>query len=783
MIREWKLIATPNEKNEKRQQLLLQCDMRDVFLVVKELGKICSRPEKSKGEYNFTIYLSEVNDEVESKLNAIARDQGIESLESSSRRQQPQQKEEDSMEVNPFLTQPGFPEMPNVKPVPVIDSNSLSSDMGMQLFPSAMNEFGSVNSLPGVSPENAASAVLPSGGMESVFVDTGDAPVVPPGVDPTYGMSTESQPIAPIPDFEKMKEETMRRQAAVPPAASQPGQPSYSVPPQNQAAYGQVPSSPYVQAPSDPYVQAPADPYVQAPAPAAPASRTARIIPSVNPALTQPPQVPQVNPSVTAGAPAAPAATPVPAVNAAPAAPAVPEKPSAPVKKEKKPLNPFGAAKKRGGFVPAAHIRKNKDLEKKEEKVEEVQTVEEAKPVIKAINLNTRWNIEMPLIPMENMNNMVSGSHNRFAHAAAMAVVETPGTIYNPLVIYGPASTGKTHFVNLIVEGISKSVGYENIFATTGIRFTKGVDLAIKSGSIQQLDELINKCKVIIIDDIHLMMLTAANKPYISKWLNAYVKENKQIVITTALPVHALASIEEALDFQLSQGWSVDLKQPSSQNYKNILTQLLGSMNVSLNEGEMGDFFINPKVPFTEVNSLLKDVLKLEKFIASEEATQTQGELMEMLIGLKETAPEMPTEDDLEKASRWKPSTQDLWLKWGIMYPKGHERNAYYAMYSLYQQAQQLGLEIEWQQVFLKDYDPGNITGSAFGMGDFVVTQNVNGIVVLGPQPATDAFDKEAEFKRYTLNILNNMSLKVGWVPYEKVKSPAACTRAIMDLM
>ena len=141
------------------------------------------------------------------------------------------------------------------------------------------------------------------------------------------------------------------------------------------------------------------------------------------------------------------------------------------------------------------------------------------------------------------------------------------------------------------------------------------------------------------------------------------------------------------------------------------------------------------------------------------------------------------TEDDLEKASRWKPSTQDLWLKWGIMYPKGHEHNAYYAMYSLYQQAQQLGLEIEWQQVFLKDYDPGNITGSAFGMGDFVVTQNVNGIVVLGPQPATDAFDKEAEFKRYTLNILNNMSLKVGWVPYEKVKSPAACTRAIMDLM
>ena len=752
MIKEWKLIAAPNEKNDKRQQLLLQCDMVDVFIVVKELGKICSRPEKAKGEYNFTIYLSEVNKDVESKLNDIAKQQGIDPLESSAREvphEEPH--EENAMEVNPFLTQPGFPEMPNVKPVPVIDSESLNSDMGMQLFPSAVNNFGNENSLPGVSPEMAAAAILPSGGMESVFVDTGDNPGMP-GMDDPYGMSSESQPIAPIPDFQKLEEErrkaeSMRSQAA-PIAPASPVAPAAPVP--------NIPSS------------------------------TARIIPQAQPVQQVPPQtsyhaIPPANPVPEVPvAPAAPAVPPVQPAAPAPAMPAAPEiKP-----KEKRPLNPFAGAKSRGGFIPSAHVRKNKDMEKQETKTEE-QPVEqeEVKPKIRSINLNTRWNIEVPLIPMQNMNSMIQGSHNRFAHAAAMAVVETPGTIYNPLVIYGQASTGKTHFTNLIVEGISNAVGYENIFATTGIRFTKGVDLAIRAGNIKQLDEQFSKYKVLIIDDIHLMMLTDSNKPYISKWLNDFVKDSRQIVITTALPVHALSRIEESLNFELSQGWTVDLKQPSSQNYKNILTQLLNGMNIAINEGDMSEYFINPKMPFKEVNTVLQDVLKLEKFVPAEEGSRTQGELLEMLLGHNETAPEMPTDDDLEKASRWKPSTSDLWLKWGIMYPKGQERNAYYAMYALYQQAQKLGLEIEWQQVFVKDYDPANISGSAFGMGDFVVSQNVNGVVILGPQPATEAFDKEAEFKRFTLNILSNMSLKAGWIPYEKMKSPAACTRALMDLM
>lgn len=706
MINEWKLIEAPTEKNSERKQLCLKCDMRDVFLVVKELGKICSRPEKSKGEYNFIIYLSKVDDEVEEKLKEIAKDQGIDPLEDSVR-----EVSADSMEKNPFLTSPGAPDMPNVQPPPVIDSDALTSDMGMQLFPSAMNDFGKGGSLPGVSPETmSAASIIPNGGMDSVFVDTSEP------VDPykDYVTTSESQPIAPNPEYEKLKQQSSRTE-----------QPDMAVPP---------PPSPELSARA--------------------AAHAANLPKPPAPSVPNKPEMP--NPE--------------------------PEK-----HKENKPFSPFGSVKHRSGFVPAAHIRKHMDKSSSAPKdvISQPEETAPAKRDSKSILLKTRWSIELPLIPTQNVNTMLSGSHNRFAHAAAMAVVETPGTIYNPLTIYGNGleSPGKTHFVNLIAEGLSKSLGYENIFVTSGLRLSKGVDVAVQTGVINRMDELMSQYKAIIIDDVHLMMLTDTNKPYLSKWINNFLRDNRQVVLTTALPVNSLVNIEESLDFQLSQGWSVELKQPSNQNYKTILHQLMSGMDISINEGDMADYFLNRRMPFKEAFSYFYDVRKLEKFINPEESGITQGEIIEMLMGLHETPANLPTEEDLEMASSWKPSTESMWLKWGIMYPQGQERNAYYAMYSLYQEAQKLGMDIQWQQVFVKEYDPGNVTSAAFGMADFVASQNVNGVVVLGPQPATEAADKEAEFKHFVLNMFSDISVRAGWIPFERVKSPSVCTKALMDLI
>ena len=70
MIKKWDVAPAPNEKNPGRHKLLIKGEMKDIFLIVKKLGSVCSRPEKTSGEFDFIIYLSELEIETMKKLKA-----------------------------------------------------------------------------------------------------------------------------------------------------------------------------------------------------------------------------------------------------------------------------------------------------------------------------------------------------------------------------------------------------------------------------------------------------------------------------------------------------------------------------------------------------------------------------------------------------------------------------------------------------------------------------------------------------------------------------------------
>ncbi|MCK5356859.1 MAG: hypothetical protein KAJ48_00555, partial [Elusimicrobiales bacterium] len=71
MIAKWDIQPVPVPKNKQRHKLLIKGDMKDIFFIVKKLGQICSRPEKSKGDFNFIIYLSKMDMEIMSKLKQV----------------------------------------------------------------------------------------------------------------------------------------------------------------------------------------------------------------------------------------------------------------------------------------------------------------------------------------------------------------------------------------------------------------------------------------------------------------------------------------------------------------------------------------------------------------------------------------------------------------------------------------------------------------------------------------------------------------------------------------
>jgi len=397
--------------------------------------------------------------------------------------------------------------------------------------------------------------------------------------------------------------------------------------------------------------------------------------------------------------------------------------------------------------------------------------------------MRLKWGVEMPLMPTYTFETLQSGSYNRFAHAAAMAAIDSPGTMYNPLMIFGIPGTGKTHFMHAISYGLSATLGQDKLFVTDGIRLSKGVEKAVSDGSIERLDKMFSEIRALVIDDVHLMMLSAENKPYISKWLNDFTAANKQIVVSSVFPPKSLAGLEEALGFQLSQGWMVDVKVPPASAYKIVLGHLLSDMDVKLSEDEVNRLFINKLTPFGEVSRTLEQIRKLDKFMGASASAKGSKEMLDLLLGLSETAVAGAVSDaDYAESAAWK-SSENQWFKWGLFHPKGYEKEARFALHSAAARAKDLGIPVAWTQVFTEAYDPDELYGTPFKIGNFAAEKNVNGLIVLGPQPTSALGAQEAEFRHISEKIMRSYSVKTAWLSSNSLKSPSAYVRLLMDLM
>ena len=397
--------------------------------------------------------------------------------------------------------------------------------------------------------------------------------------------------------------------------------------------------------------------------------------------------------------------------------------------------------------------------------------------------LQTKWSMELPMIPVCNFENFVAGSHNRFAHAAAMAVVENPGVMYNPLLIFGIPGTGKTHFIHSIAYGLAANLGHQNIFVTDGIKLSRGLDLAIRDGLTDKLEEIFAQVKALVIDDIHLLMITARNKKFLSKLMNDFISRDKQIVVTSLFPPQALGKLENQLGFQLTQGWMVDLKIPNTDKYETIVTKMIDSVDIKLSAENIDKLFIKDMVPLGDVVEILEQVKKLEKLIAVGNTDVSYGKLLKMLMEKSSSAGNDLLEDDINKAEEFKLQEKDNWFKWGIFYPKGCLKSAKWIIYSLYEKAKELGIAIEWNQIFMEEYNSDESYGVPFEIADFSSEKKANGIIVMGPQYTSVLGAQEQQFKHLSKKIFTSFFIKSSWISANQLKNSASYVKILMDLI
>ena len=185
------------------------------------------------------------------------------------------------------------------------------------------------------------------------------------------------------------------------------------------------------------------------------------------------------------------------------------------------------------------------------------------------------------LNPKYTFETFIVGKSNELAHAAALAVAEKPGVVYNPLVMYSGVGLGKTHLLHAIGRRV-QSMGMSLIYATTE-DFTNEYIKAIREGRTEDFRNFYRSADLLLLDDIQFLIGKEQTQEGFFHTFNALHMTNRQIVITSDRPVTALTLLEDRIRSRLEGGLVVDIQPPDLETRLAILrakSELMG-MRVS----------------------------------------------------------------------------------------------------------------------------------------------------------------------------------------------------------
>ncbi len=169
---------------------------------------------------------------------------------------------------------------------------------------------------------------------------------------------------------------------------------------------------------------------------------------------------------------------------------------------------------------------------------------------------------DMPELEGYTFDHFVVGPSNRFAHGAALGAAQNPGTLYNPLFIYGNSGLGKTHLLLSIGQYIRENDPKTNIV------FVKAEDLlnrmvhSLQTGAMEQFRQKYRSADLLLVDDIQFLSNKEAFQAEFFHTFDALYNNHKQIVITSDRPPKEIRNLDERLQSRFEGGVLADVQPP-----------------------------------------------------------------------------------------------------------------------------------------------------------------------------------------------------------------------------
>ncbi len=168
-------------------------------------------------------------------------------------------------------------------------------------------------------------------------------------------------------------------------------------------------------------------------------------------------------------------------------------------------------------------------------------------------------------------SNFVIGESNRFAHAAAVAVAESPAENYNPLFIYGGVGLGKTHLLHAIGNRVKENDPSKKVLYLTSESFTNEFIDSIKSGQNTTFRDKLRNIDVLMVDDIQFIGGKEGTQEEFFHTFNHLYHNDKQIVLSSDRPPKDIRTLEERLRTRFEAGLMCDINAPDLETRIAIL--------------------------------------------------------------------------------------------------------------------------------------------------------------------------------------------------------------------